>query len=245
MTEIASHRGGAALWPENSETAFRNTAALAVEQIEFDVQLSADGVPVIFHDATLDRVTNGSGPVSTHSLKALKEFDIFNDGGKIMTLAEGLDILAPTHLVARCEIKPGVDLKPYPGLVQKTLDQVADHGMTERTVITSFHLPTLVEVKAKNQPLRDLIWLISDQVIRLTSAAHVAQLACQDGIPSVSPRHTELRDGALDVLRNAGLNVGAFAVLEDAAITWSLQAGLDVFTTDRPDAALAIRNARA
>ena len=245
MTEIASHRGGAALWPENSEIAFRETAKLAVEQIEFDVQLSADGLPVIFHDATLDRVTDGTGPVSARTLAELKTLEIFEGGGRIMTLEEGLEILGPTHLVLRCEIKPGVDLVPYPGIVAKTLDRIAAAGLTERTVITSFHLPTLAEVRDMDHPLRDLLWLVADPILRLTSPAHVARLAVDERIPSVSPRHTELRGPALEILREAGLTVGAFAVLEDDAIAWALDADLAVFTTDRPDAALRLRDARS
>jgi glycerophosphoryl diester phosphodiesterase len=245
MTEIASHRGGAALWPENSVTAFRETAKLPVEQIEFDVQLSADGVPVIFHDATLDRVTDGTGPLAARTLAELKCLEIFQGGGQIMTLEEGLEILAPSHLVLRCEIKPGVDLVPYPGIVDKTLDLIDQAGLTERTVITSFHLPTLADTRDRDRPLRDLLWLVADPILRLTSPHHVAHLAVSEGIPSVSPRHTELRGPALQILRDAGLSVGAFAVLEDEAIQWALDAQLAVFTTDRPDAALRLRAAPA
>ncbi|MFC7609270.1 glycerophosphodiester phosphodiesterase [Teichococcus aestuarii] len=61
---MVSHRGGAFLWPENSLEAFRNTLSLAVEQAECDVHLSADGVPVVIHDATLNRTTEGDGPVA-------------------------------------------------------------------------------------------------------------------------------------------------------------------------------------
>ena len=50
MTDIASHRGGALLWPENSRIAFENTARLAVEQVEFDVHPTRDGKLVVIHD---------------------------------------------------------------------------------------------------------------------------------------------------------------------------------------------------
>ena len=56
-TAIASHRGGAFLWPENSLAAFRGTAGLALEQAECDVHATADGEAVVIHDATLDRTT--------------------------------------------------------------------------------------------------------------------------------------------------------------------------------------------
>jgi len=244
MTDIASHRGGAALWPENSEVAFRETARLGVEQIEFDVQMSADGVPVIFHDTTLDRVTDGHGPLADHTLPDLKRLQILKGGGRIMTLEEGLEILAPTSLTLRCEIKPGIDLVPYSGLVTKTLDAISSFDLGKRTVITSFHLPTLGETLDSGLQLSDAIWLVADPILQLTSAADVAMLARGYGISSVSPRHSLLWNGMLGQLRGEGLRVGAFAVLEDEAIEWAFDAKLDVFTTDRPDAALRIRESR-
>lgn len=241
MTEIASHRGGAALWPENSERAFRETMALGVEQIEFDVQLTADGVPVIFHDAMLDRVTDGSGPLAERTLGELKRLSIFNGGGRIMTLKEGARLLQPSGIVLRCEIKPGPGMRPYPGLVEKTLAELAALDLIPRTVITSFHLPTLSEVKRHRLPLRDLIWLVTTPVVRLTSPAHIARLTAGEGIGSISLHHEDLDEAALAALRDAGLAVGAFAVLEDTAIERAFRLGLAVFTTDRPDAALRIR----
>ena len=61
------HRGGALVWPENSPTAFRNTAALPVEQVEFDVHPTTDGRLAVFHDPTLERTSDGTGPVAAHS----------------------------------------------------------------------------------------------------------------------------------------------------------------------------------
>ena len=63
MTDIASHRGGALLWAENSRLAFEQTARLPVEQVEFDVHPSRDGKLVVIHDATLERTTDGKGAV--------------------------------------------------------------------------------------------------------------------------------------------------------------------------------------
>jgi glycerophosphoryl diester phosphodiesterase len=240
-TEIASHRGGAAHWPENSETAFRETAKLAVEQIEFDVQMSADSVPVIFHDTTLDRMTDGAGPMSDRTLAELKALTIKGGGGRILTLEEGLNLLAPTHLVLRCEVKPGPGMRPYPGLLEATLGQIARRGLPGRTVLTSFHLPTLRAAQAEAGGLRDRIWLIADPIIRLSTPEDTARLARDAGIDHVAPHIAALRDGALAPLRAAGLRVGGFAVLEDAAIAWALEQSLTVFTTDRPIAAQGLR----
>ena len=240
MTEIASHRGGAGLWPENTERAFRETAKLPVEQIEFDVQLSRDGVPVIFHDVTLDRMTNGTGPLADATLAELKALDV-RGGERILTLDEGLDLLAPTHLTLRCEIKPGPDLVPYPGIIRKVLDALAARELTDRCIVTSFHLPTLADVVSMQEPLRGLIWLVADPVLRLTSARHVALLTKDAGVDHVALRCTSISRDVLTALRRADLRVGAFAAHDEIAIINALSLNLSEFTTDHPDLALTVR----
>ncbi len=61
--EIIAHRGYSAIAPENTLSAFNAAIQHQADSIEFDVQLSADGIPVIIHDSTLDRTTNGTGKV--------------------------------------------------------------------------------------------------------------------------------------------------------------------------------------
>ena len=128
-TEIVAHRGGAGLWPENSESAFRGSLELGVDQVEFDVQLSADGVPVVFHDATLDRVTDGSGALASRTFAELRGLALFRDGGRIPTLDEVIAILATGEAVLlRCEIKPRPDLLPYPKLIEATVSRIEAAG---------------------------------------------------------------------------------------------------------------------
>ena len=68
LPKIIGHRGAAAYAPENTLESIHTAADMGVEWVELDVKLTQDGVPVIFHDATLDRTTNGSGPVCTGRL---------------------------------------------------------------------------------------------------------------------------------------------------------------------------------
>ncbi len=59
-----AHRGSRVLWPENTVHAFQGAVDLAYRYIETDVRVSRDGVAMVFHDATLERTTNGAGPIS-------------------------------------------------------------------------------------------------------------------------------------------------------------------------------------
>src|SRR6187402_2293497 len=70
-----AHRGGSKLRPENTLVAFDHAASLGVDGFECDVHLSRDGVPVVIHDATLERTTAGSGPVSARTAVELAGID--------------------------------------------------------------------------------------------------------------------------------------------------------------------------
>ena len=72
---VIAHRGASAYAPENTLAAFDLAIRMGVRHIEFDVHSSCDGHIVVIHDDTLDRTTNGSGPVSNHTLAPLRELD--------------------------------------------------------------------------------------------------------------------------------------------------------------------------
>ena len=75
MAIVYAHRGGAKLRPENTLLAFDHGLALGADGLEFDVHLSRDGVVVIHHDTTLDRTTNGRGPLAALTADELARLD--------------------------------------------------------------------------------------------------------------------------------------------------------------------------
>lgn len=72
---VLAHRGGAALWPENTLVAFEGALGLGHRYIETDTWLTRDGHLVLFHDASLKRTTNGHGRVVDHTLAELRALD--------------------------------------------------------------------------------------------------------------------------------------------------------------------------
>src|SRR5690606_6512659 len=72
---VTAHRGASFLCPENTAPAMAKAVELGAHMIEFDLRLSADGVPVLLHDATIDRTSDGRGRPEEHSLAALREFN--------------------------------------------------------------------------------------------------------------------------------------------------------------------------
>ncbi len=113
--QVIGHRGACALAPENTMASFKIAHALGCGLIEFDVMLSADGVPFIFHDETLMRTTNGQGSFGRASSEYIQSLDAgqwFSRqyiGEKVPTLRETLLWLVESDMQANIEIKPTVD----------------------------------------------------------------------------------------------------------------------------------------
>ena len=77
-TKIFAHRGASGYAPENTLEAFALAITQGADGIELDVQLTKDGIPVVIHDETIDRVTEKKGWVKDYTLKELKELDLGN-----------------------------------------------------------------------------------------------------------------------------------------------------------------------
>lgn len=72
---VIAHRGGRGLGPENTLTLFKQTVDMGVDVLEMDLRLTKDGILVVLHDRSVDRTTNGKGPIENYTLKELKALD--------------------------------------------------------------------------------------------------------------------------------------------------------------------------
>ncbi|TVP75861.1 MAG: glycerophosphodiester phosphodiesterase [Gemmatimonadales bacterium] len=139
---LFAHRGGAALAPENTMEAFRGAVHhWGADVLEMDVHLTADGVLVVIHDDTVDRTTNGSGPVADLTLSQLRELDAghafldlegtpsFRDRGvRVPTFQEVLDAFPRTRL--------NVDAKA-PAAARPLQTLVREQGESHRVLLAS------------------------------------------------------------------------------------------------------------
>ena len=148
LPKIIGHRGCAAYAPENTLESLQTAADLGVQWVERDVKLTRDGVPVIFHDETLERTTNGSGNMADTLYEDLRQLEAgswFADGFtgiKIPTLEEALDVLLERDLGLNLEIKP------CPGREVETAEVALDMLSTiwddhSNILISSFQHPSL------------------------------------------------------------------------------------------------------
>jgi glycerophosphoryl diester phosphodiesterase len=139
---VVGHRGAAAHAPENTMASFRRAIELGAEALELDVQLARDGAVVVMHDPTLDRTTDGAGPVGAHTLAELRAVDAgarwTTDGGRtfpwrgrgvgIATLDELLEELRDVPLII--EAKTAVVASPLARVLER-------HGARARVLVGS------------------------------------------------------------------------------------------------------------
>src|SRR5215475_2397030 len=201
MTDIASHRGGALLWPENSALAFKQTARLPVEQVEFDVHPSRDGKLVVIHDATLERTTDGHGAVCQHDWADLIKLILKGSGGqRMLLLDEVIEIFRPTGIVLRLEMKAGPGRVPYPDHVRRIMSALQAARILERTVLTSFQLGTVAEVPRHGHPQRH-VWLVTPDIQVDLGLPAVIELARGRGVPMLGLRSNMLEADAVAAVR--------------------------------------------
>lgn len=241
-TLIASHRGGSYLWPENSLLAFRETAKLPVDQVEFDVQLSADDECVVIHDPMLDRTTDARGPVRGRTLAELRRIRLRGAHGEcVPTLAEVVAVYRDSPIALRVEIKADADRVHYPDIGPRVLDVLEKEGALGRAVITSFQAPMVATIRDTGRFDGTLIWLCAPQVWHDIGMAAVFATAAGCGASGVGIHHSLLNDGVLAMARAAGLSPGGWGLKEEADIQRVLDLGVDIFTSDDPVAALRLR----
>jgi len=89
---IMGHRGAAALEPENTLLSIERAIHIGVNAVEIDVRLSKDKELVVIHDATVDRTTDGIGPVCDFTVDELKQLDA-GKGQRIPTLQEVVEVI--------------------------------------------------------------------------------------------------------------------------------------------------------
>lgn len=148
--EVWAHRGASGYAPENTMEAFELAIGMGADGIELDVQLTRDGEPVIIHDETLQRVSNGAGFVRDYTLEELKTLN-FNkthpeyDNVRIPALREVLCLLKDKDIKLNIELKTGIFF--YPHIEEKVLNMVAEYEMNDRVWYSSFNHYSVKRVK--------------------------------------------------------------------------------------------------
>lgn len=153
---LIAHRGGGKLAPEETLPAFENAMALGADVLELDVHSTADGEVVCLHDDTVDRTTDGSGPVHDLTFTELRAldagYDFSPDGGATFPF-RGQGIRVPT-LAEVLEAHPNawwsIEIKQSsPSIVDSVLDVIDAANAVERVVLVAFVDQVVLDIRAK------------------------------------------------------------------------------------------------
>ncbi|RVU44322.1 glycerophosphodiester phosphodiesterase [Rubrivivax rivuli] len=229
-----AHRGAGKLAPENTLAAFRLGAAHGYRAFECDVKLSADGVPFLLHDATLERTTNGQGRAGDRPWGELALLDAgrwhgpYFAGERLPRLAE----VAAWVQAQGCALN--VEIKPTPGTEATTGAAVAAAcaklwaGAAVPPLLSSFSEVALQAAQATSPALPRALLL---DTLPKEPVARAQALACV----AVVTQH-RLMDGALcTALHAAGLRALCYTVNEDADVQRLQALGVDGLITDAVD----------
>ncbi|PKO37780.1 MAG: glycerophosphodiester phosphodiesterase [Betaproteobacteria bacterium HGW-Betaproteobacteria-6] len=137
-----AHRGGGALAPENTLAGIRLAARMGFAAVEFDVMLSGDGTPVLIHDETLERTTNGLGLVCETPDARLFALDA-GDGERIPRYADAVAVCRQYGLLANVEIKPAAGFERQTAEVVACQSAALWLGARVKPLISSFSLEAL------------------------------------------------------------------------------------------------------
>jgi glycerophosphoryl diester phosphodiesterase len=145
---VYAHRGGSTLRPENTIAAFDHGLSLGADGLEFDVHLSRDGVVVVHHDRTLDRTTNGSGPLAALTADELERLDagahfpgFAGAAGGVPALGDVLRRYQSARMIIELKLNE-------PELARKTIDEVRAADAVDRVALGSFGTRVLRAARA-------------------------------------------------------------------------------------------------
>jgi glycerophosphoryl diester phosphodiesterase len=225
---VIAHRGHSSVAPENTLAAI--ASASAADLVEIDVDTSADGVPYVLHDATLDRTTDGTGALREHAsayvdgLDAGSWFSPAFAGQRVPRLTAAARLSAARGARLLLEVK-----RPQTrAAVARYVAELRGAGMLDRTVLQSFDEDTLIHA-------RDLAPTLRLALLRRTLDADPVAVARDLGVVAYNPDWDALasRPDVVADLQASGLAVVPWTVDDPAAWATMRAAGVDGIITNR------------
>jgi len=229
-----AHRGAGKLAPENTLAAFRHGASFGYRMFEFDVKLTADGKPVLMHDATLDRTTSGSGRVDSLTLGEVAQLDAgawhsaIYAGEPVPTLAAIARYTRANGYCINIEIKPMPGREVLTGAAVAIDAQTLWRGEAVPPLLSSFSEEALAAAHRVAPELpRALLFdkLPADWLSRLRDLGCVA----------LDANHRVLTEKIIDDAHAAGFRVLSYTVNDLGRAAQLLSWGLDGLITDAVD----------
>lgn len=232
---LFAHRGFSGNYPENSPLAFQK----AVEEtdavgIESDVHISKDGELVIFHDATLERTSNGIGFIKDHTYEELLQLDIGSwmspefAGQHIWTFDQLLDFCDETNMLLNMELKNYEVF--YEGLEQRVIDAINAHKMADRVFVSSFNHISM-------QNFKELCPDIETGLLYDKPYLDMEHYIARSNADNMHPRYMLLQyqPELMQLYHGNGMKVNTWTVNEEADMRDMIERGVDCIISNHPD----------
>ena len=205
-----------------------------VDGIESDVHISKDGKLVIFHDASVERTSNGTGFIRDLTYAELLELDIGAwkspefAGQRIWTLGQLLDFCRETRLLLNLELKNYEVF--YDGLEQRVIDEICARGMQEQVFVSSFNHISM-------QRFKELCPEIETGLLYDKPLLDMEYYLLRSNADNVHPRYMLLQyqPELMDLFHNRGMKVNTWTVNDEDAMEDMLRRGVDGIISNYPD----------
>ena len=227
---MIAHRGASHEAPENTIAAFERALDDGADGLALEVHLSKDEHPVVIHDASLERTSDGRGPVRERTVRELKRLDAggwrgrAHRGQRIQTLHEVLERFRDRTRFW-IELRDGADLSP--GLEERVVGLVETYDVVDQSVLLSFDPAALARLLGFNRDLR---------LGALVDRAPLAPEAVAPGVArAICPSIDLLTEDVAGRIRRAGLECYVWTVNEPALVDRLVEWRVSGMITDRPD----------
>lgn len=241
MTIVCGHRGASGHAPENTLAAFRRAHELGATWLEFDVQLSADGLPIIFHDDTLERTTNIGQALrpAQLTLAELKKLDAGSwfgpqfAGEPVPTLDEVLAEFGE-QMGLNIEIKSKPGFEANSGIERKIAEAVHRYNLQDKVIISSFD-PSRLAALHQHDPQLRLGALYAERTAYYPPNFDPFAMAQTFEAVALHPPFRRVNAALLARARERQMLVNTWTVNEVADMQRLLELGVDMIITNYPD----------
>ncbi len=248
---VIAHRGGRSLGPENTLYTFQRAVDLGADVLEMDVHRTKDGKLVVLHDTTVDRTSNGTGPVNSFNLAELKILDAAYhwspDKGKSFPLrGKGLSIPALSEVfVAFPQMRINIEIKePGQTGLRSLCRLIQDCGMSQKVMVASFEAGALKKFRstcprvATSAGASEAVFFYALQKLHLESAYSPAAQALQ--VPQSYGDLRVVTKRFVEAAHARNLKVHVWTINDVDAMKTLLQLGVDGIMTDYPQRLLEV-----
>jgi glycerophosphoryl diester phosphodiesterase len=224
---VISHAACGGHAPENTLEGIRTALELQADAIEVDVRASADGVPVLMHDPTVNRTTNGSGEVANLSLEQLRDL---NAGGEpVPTLADVLELTRGRALLV-------VEIK-QPEIEESIAHVVREYDALNDVMVWSFLPRALESMRAVEPRLPGGLLVASESLPRWPQ---MREWALRAGLQAVSVSIAGINPDLVRDCARSGLALYAWTADGQREIERLIEVGIDGICTNFPDEAVRL-----